>query len=186
MYRAPLQDIEFALDHVVGADALAGCPDFSEYTPELAASVLQEAARIAENVLDPLYKTADREGARWSENGVTTPAGFKEAYRQFVAGGWPQLRAATAHGGQGMPIVLVSAVEELIASANLAFRLCPMLTQGAIEAIEPARHRRAQKALYLPKLVSGEWTGTMNLTEPQAGSDLGACATRADTRRRRH
>src|ERR1035441_3244830 len=92
MYRAPLQDIEFALDHVVGADALAGCPDYSEYTPELAASVLQEAARIAENVLDPLYKTADREGAHWSETGVTTPAGFKEAYRQFVAGGWPQLR----------------------------------------------------------------------------------------------
>src|SRR5450756_2022294 len=157
MYRAPLQDIEFALDHVVGADALAGCPDFSEYTPELAASVLQEAARIAENVLDPLYKTADREGARWSENGVTTPAGFKEAYRQFVAGGWPQLRAATAHGGQGMPIVLVSAVEELIASANLAFRLCPMLTQGATEAIAQCGSA-AQQALYLPRMVHGEWT----------------------------
>jgi alkylation response protein AidB-like acyl-CoA dehydrogenase len=178
MYRAPLQDIEFALDHVVGANALAGCPDFSEYTPELAASVLQEAARLAENVLDPLYKTADREGAHWSETGVTTPAGFKEAYRQFVAGGWPQLRAATAHGGQGMPIVLVSAVEEIIASANLAFRLCPMLTQGATEAIARCGSP-AQQALFLPPMVRGEWTGTMNLTEPQAGSDLAQVRTRA-------
>ena len=178
MYRAPLQDLEFALDHVVGADALAGCPDFADYTPELAASVLQEAARIAENVLDPLYQTADREGAHWSEAGVTTPAGFKEAYRQFVAGGWPQLRSATAHGGQGMPIVLVSAVEELIASANLAFRLCPMLTQGATEAIAECGSP-AQQALYLPRMVRGEWTGTMNLTEPQAGSDLAQVRTRA-------
>jgi len=181
MYRAPLRDIEFALDHVVGADALAGCPDFCEYTPELAVSVLQEAARIAENVLDPLYKTADREGAHWSETGVTTPAGFKEAYRQFVAGGWPQLRAATVHGGQGMPIVLVSAVEEIIASANLAFRLCPMLTQGATEAIAQCGSP-AQQALFLPRMVHGEWTGTMNLTEPQAGSDLAQVRTRAIAR----
>jgi len=178
MYRAPLQDIEFALDHVIGADALAGCPEFSEYTPELAASVLQEAARIAENVLDPLYKTADREGAHWSETGVTTPAGFKEAYRQFVAGGWPQLRAAAAYGGHGMPTLLVSAVEEIIASANLAFRLCPMLTQGATEAIAQCGSP-GQQALYLPPMVRGEWTVTMNLTEPQAGSDLAQVRTRA-------
>ena len=178
MYRAPLQDLQFALDEVLGADALAGCPHFSDYTPELAGSVLQEAARLAEGVLDPLYATADREGAHWSDDGVATPKGFKAAYQQFVSGGWPQLRAAPAFGGQGMPAVLVSAVEELFASANLAFRLCPMLTQGATEAIAYCGSS-AQKDLFLPSMVRGEWTGTMNLTEPQAGSDLSAVRTRA-------
>jgi len=178
MYRAPLQDLQFALDEVLGADALAGCPDFSDYTPELAGSVLQEAARLAEGVLDPLYATADREGAHWSDDGVATPKGFKAAYQQFVSGGWPQLRAAPAFGGQGMPAVLVSAVEELFASANLAFRLCPMLTQGATEAIAYCGSS-AQKDLFLPSMVRGEWTGTMNLTEPQAGSDLSQVRTRA-------
>ncbi len=179
MYRAPLQDLQFALDEVIGAaDALAECPDFSDYSPELAGSVLQEAARLAEGVLDPLYATADREGAHWSDAGVTTPKGFKAAYQQFVSGGWPQLRAAPAFGGQGMPAVLVAAVEELFASANLAFRLCPMLTQGATEAIAHCGSA-AQKDLYLPPMVRGEWTGTMNLTEPQAGSDLSQVRTRA-------
>ncbi len=179
MYRAPLQDLQFALDEVIGAaDALAECPDFSDYSPELARSVLQEAARLAEGVLDPLYATADWEGAHWSDAGVTTPKGFKAAYQQFVSGGWPQLRAAPAFGGQGMPAVLVAAVEELFASANLAFRLCPMLTQGATEAIAHCGSD-AQKDRYLPAMVRGEWTGTMNLTEPQAGSDLSQVRTRA-------
>ncbi len=106
------------------------------------------------------------------------PAEFKEAYAQFVEGGWPQLRAAPEHGGQGAPVVLGTAVEELWASANLAFKLCPMLTQGAIEALDRCGSEE-QKRRYLPKMVSGEWTGTMNLTEPQAGSDLGAIRTRA-------
>jgi alkylation response protein AidB-like acyl-CoA dehydrogenase len=178
MYRAPLQDLAFALDHVLGSDALAGCPPFADFTPDLAASVLEEAARLAEGVLDPLYGSADREGAQWSADGVRTPAGFKAAYREFVAGGWPQLRAAAAYGGQGMPAVLVTAVEELFASANLAFRLCPMLTQGATEAIAHCGSEE-QKRRYLPAMVRGEWTGTMNLTEPQAGSDLSQVRTRA-------
>ncbi len=178
MYRAPLQDIKFALDEVIGPDALAGCPALSDYSPELAESVLQEAARLAEEVLDPLYASADREGAHWASDGVTTPAGFKEAYQQYVAGGWPQLRASQAHGGQGMPSLLVCAVEELFASANLAFRLCPMLTQGASEAIAVCGSP-SQQATFLPKMVHGEWTGTMNLTEPQAGSDLAQVRTRA-------
>jgi alkylation response protein AidB-like acyl-CoA dehydrogenase len=178
MYHAPLQDIRFALDEVIGSTALAGCPEFSDYSPELAESVLQEAARLAEQVLDPLYSSADREGAHWSAEGVTTPAGFKEAYGQYVAGGWPQLRAAQAHGGQGMPNILAAAVEELFASANLAFRLCPMLTQGATEAIARCGSP-SQQDLYLPRMVRGEWTGTMNLTEPQAGSDLAQVRTRA-------
>ena len=178
MYRAPLQDLKFALDEVVGTQALAGCPAFAEYTPELGASVLAEAARLAEQVLDPLYRSADLEGSHWSDGEVKTPAGFQAAYRQFVAGGWPMLRADAAFGGQGMPTVLVSAVEELWASANLAFRICPMLTQGATEAIAHCGSE-AQKSLYLPRMVRGEWTGTMNLTEPQAGSDLAQVRTRA-------
>jgi alkylation response protein AidB-like acyl-CoA dehydrogenase len=178
MYRAPLQDIKFALDQVLGADALAGCPVYADYSPELADSVLQEATRLAEEVLDPIYASADREGAHWASDGVTTPAGFREAYKQYVAGGWPQLRASQAHGGQGMPTTLVCAVEELFASANLAFRLCPMLTQGASEAIAVCGSP-AQQAMFLPKMVRGEWTGTMNLTEPQAGSDLAQVRTRA-------
>ncbi|MFI4891617.1 MAG: acyl-CoA dehydrogenase [Steroidobacterales bacterium] len=178
MYRAPLQDISFALDEVIGSTVLSGCPEFSDYSAELAASVLQEAARLAEQVLDPLYRSADQEGARWSPDGVTTPKGFKEAYQQYVSGGWPQLRAPQAYGGQGMPVMLVAAVEELFASANLAFRLCPMLTQGATEAIAHCGSP-SQQELYLPRMVRGEWTGTMNLTEPQAGSDLAQVRTRA-------
>ena len=178
MYRAPLNDLHYALDTVIGADALAGCEAFADFTPELARAVLEEASRFAEGVLDPLYTSADREGARWSESGVTTPNGFKAAYDAFVAGGWPQLRASPEFGGQGLPILLVIAVEELFAAANLSFRLCPMLTQGASEAIAHAGSD-AIKQRYLPKLVSGEWTGTMNLTEPQAGSDLAQVRTRA-------
>ena len=178
MYRAPLQDIQFALDQVIDTAALAACPEFADYSGELAASVLQEAARLAEQVLDPLYRSADLEGSHWSETGVTTPAGFRDAYRQFVAGGWPQVRAAQRHGGQGLPTTLVSAIEELFAAANQAFRLCPMLTQGAIEAIAHCGSP-AQQAAFLPKMIDGEWSGTMNLTEPQAGSDLAQVRTRA-------
>jgi alkylation response protein AidB-like acyl-CoA dehydrogenase len=178
MYRAPLKDIQFALEQVIDTTALAACPDFTDYSAELGASVLQEAARLAEQVLDPLYRSADQEGSHWSAAGVTTPAGFREAYRQFVAGGWPQVRAPQQHGGQGLPTVLVSAIEELFASANQAFRLCPMLTQGAIEAIARCG-TAAQQATYLPHMIDGGWSGTMNLTEPQAGSDLAQVRTRA-------
>ena len=108
--------------------------------------------------MDPLYASADREGAHWSAEGVTTAKGFKAAYRQYIEGGWTQLRAAPAFGGQGMPALLVSAVEEIFASANLAFRMCPMLTQGATEAIAHAGSQ-AQKDLYLPRMVRGEWAG---------------------------
>ncbi len=178
MYRAPLKDLQFALEEVVGGKALAGCERFGEYSTELAGAVLEEAGRLAEGVLDPLWASADREGAHWSPEGVKTPAGFPEAFAQFVAGGWPQLRADPAFGGQGLPALLVTAVDEVFAAANLAFRLCPLLTQGAVEAISHAG-TPSQKATYLPPMVSGEWTGTMNLTEPQAGSDLSVLRTRA-------
>jgi acyl-CoA dehydrogenase len=178
MYRAPLKDIQFVLHDLIGDAALRSCPRYAEYSPDLADTILQEAGKFAENVLDPLYKTGDREGARWTSEGVLTAPGFKEAYAKFTADGWASLRGATEFGGQGMPILLGTAVEELWAGANLGFKLCPMLTQGATEAIE-FKGSQAQKHLYLPRMISGEWSGTMNLTEPQAGSDLAAVRTRA-------
>jgi alkylation response protein AidB-like acyl-CoA dehydrogenase len=178
MYRAPVKDTRFILRELIGEAGLQGCRAHAEYSLDLAEAVLDEAAKFAETVLDPLYRPADRSGARWTPEGVRAPEGFHEAYRQFAEGGWASLRAAPENGGQGMPCVLGTAVEEFWGGANLAFKLCPMLTQGAVEALE---HFGApdQKARFLPKMVSGEWTGTMNLTEPQAGSDLAAIRTRA-------
>ena len=178
MYRAPVKDTRFILRELIGEDGLQACPAHAEYSLDLAEAVLEEAAKFAENVLDPQYRAADKAGARWTEQGVLAPEGFHDAYQQYVEGGWASLRAAPEHGGQGMPCVLGTAVEEFWAASNLAFKLCPMLTQGAVEALEHFGSP-AQKDRFLPKMVSGEWTGTMNLTEPQAGSDLAAIRTRA-------
>jgi alkylation response protein AidB-like acyl-CoA dehydrogenase len=178
MYRAPLRELRFVIDELLEAGQLAACPDFAEYSNELSASVLEEAARLAQDVLDPLNQPGDKEGARWTENGVVTVPGFREAYQQFVAGGWPQLGAPAEFGGQTVPHTLVAAVQELWASSNLAFKLCPMLTHGAVHALELSGSE-AQKRLFLPKMISGEWTGTMVLTEPHAGSDLAQVRTRA-------
>jgi 3-(methylthio)propanoyl-CoA dehydrogenase len=178
MYRAPLKDLKFVLHELIGESAIRSSPKDDDYSAEVADSILDEAGRFAEEVLAPINQVGDRDGARWTPDGVVMPEAFKAAYRQFVEGGWPQLRAAKAHGGQGVPCVLGTAVEELWASANLAFKLCPMLTQGAIEALARCGSP-AQQQQFLPKMVSGEWTGTMNLTEPQAGTDLGAIRTRA-------
>ena len=178
MYRAPLRELRFVIDELLGAASLAACPTFGDYSDELAASVLDEAARFAQTVLDPLNKPGDSQGARWTSEGVVTAPGFREAYQQFVAGGWPQLGAKPEFGGQRVPQVLATAVQELWAAANLAFKLCPMLTHGAVHSLELCGSQ-AQKQLFLPKMVSGEWTGTMDLTEPQAGSDLAQVRTRA-------
>jgi alkylation response protein AidB-like acyl-CoA dehydrogenase len=178
MYRAPVRDLRFVLDELIGADSLRACPEFAEYSDETADAVLGEAARFAETVLEPLCKSGDREGAHWSATGVTMPEGYRGAYQQFCESGWPALRAQAEFGGQNVPAALGTAVEELWASSNLAFKLCPMLTQGAIEAIQRFASP-SQKQLFLPKMVRGEWTGTMNLTEPQAGSDLAQVRTRA-------
>jgi alkylation response protein AidB-like acyl-CoA dehydrogenase len=178
MYRAPVKDIRFVLDELIGTEALRACPAYAEYSSETADAVLGEAARFAETVLDPLRRSGDLEGARWSASGVTMPAGYRDAYQQFCDSGWPSLRAQSEFGGQDVPTVLGTAVEELWAGSNLAFKLCPMLTQGAIEAIQHFASP-SLKQLYLPKMVRGEWTGTMNLTEPQAGSDLAQVRTRA-------
>jgi len=178
MYKAPLKELRFALHSLIDDSQLATLPGLPDYSPEFADAVLEEAGRFAESVLDPINKIGDRIGAKWTAEGVRMPAEFKAAFGKFVEGGWTQLRASSEFGGQGAPGVLGTAIEELWASSNLAFKLCPMLTQGAVEAIDHVG-TQAQKQKYLPKMISGEWTGTMNLTEPQAGSDLAAIRTRA-------
>jgi acyl-CoA dehydrogenase len=178
MYRAPLRELRFVIEELLETSQLAKCPDFAEYSDELATSVLDEAARLAQDVLDPLNQPGDKDGARWTADGVVTAPGFRDAYQQFIAGGWPQLGAPAAYGGQTVPQVLVTAVQELWAASNLAFKLCPMLTHGAVHALELCGSD-AQKQQFLPKMISGEWTGTMMLTEPQAGSDLAQVRTRA-------
>jgi 3-(methylthio)propanoyl-CoA dehydrogenase len=178
MYRAPLREMRFVLEELLHAGTLSACPALAEYSDELGRSVLEEAARFAQEVLDPLNRPGDLEGARWTPQGVVAAPGFRTAYEQFVAGGWPALGSEPQYGGQLVPRVLVSAVGEFWGSANLAFKLGPMLTHGAVHALE-LTGSAAQKRLYLPKMVSGEWSGTMVLTEPQAGSDLGLVRTRA-------
>jgi alkylation response protein AidB-like acyl-CoA dehydrogenase len=177
-YTPPLPEIRFVLDEIAGLDEVAVLPGFEETTGTLADAVLGEAGRLARDMLAPLNHTGDREGARLENGIVYTPAGWTEAYSRFVDGGWMGLRFDADHGGQGLPRVVSTAVMELWHSANLAFTLCPMLTQGASELL--AQHgSEAQKRTYLRPMVAGRWTGTMNLTEPQAGSDLGAISTRA-------
>ena len=136
MYRAPLKDLRFNMHELIGESALQACPAYAEFSLDLADAVLEEAGKFAETVLDPLYKSGDRDGARWTPDGVIGAPGFKAAYQQFVEGGWASLRASPEHGGQGVPYVIGTAVEELWAASNLSFKLCPMLTQGAVEAIE--------------------------------------------------
>jgi alkylation response protein AidB-like acyl-CoA dehydrogenase len=178
MYRAPLREVRFVLEELLSAQSLAAFPGFADYSNELAQSVLEEAARFAEGVLEPLNRPGDIEGARWTPDGVVAAPGFRDAYGKYVEGGWPALGGLPEFGGQHLPRVLVNAVGEFWGSANLAFKLGPMLTQGAAHALELSGSP-AQKRSYLPKMVRGEWSGTMVLTEPQAGSDLGQVRTRA-------
>ena len=176
-YRAPVADMQFVLNELAGLDEVAKLPECEEATPDTVSAILDEAAKFATEVLDPLNRAGDVEGSKRNPDGsVSTPKGFKEAYRQFIENGWNGLTKPTAYGGQALPQVVSTPVEEMWHAANMAFDLCPLLTQGAIEAIELVGTDE-QKHRYLPKMVSGEWTGTMNLTEPQAGSDLAAVRT---------
>jgi alkylation response protein AidB-like acyl-CoA dehydrogenase len=177
-YQAPLADMKFVLRELVDFELLAQLPGFGEITLDLAEAVLDEAAKFANSVLSPLNRSGDLQGARWQEGLVLTAAGWKQAYTRFVADGWNALSCPADFGGQNLPRVLSALVEEMWNGANVAFALCPMLTRSAIDAIE-LRGSQAQRDKYLPKMVSGEWTGSMNLTEPQAGSDLSAVRTRA-------
>ncbi|MBY0267480.1 MAG: acyl-CoA dehydrogenase [Burkholderiales bacterium] len=172
-YTAPLKDMQFAITAFAGLDGVAALPGCEEVNAELVEAVLTEAGKFAQGVLDPLNRVGDTQGARWQDGVVSAPDGFKEAYRQFTEAGWNSLGAATEYGGQGLPHCLSMPLQEMWNSANMAFCLCPMLTTGVQEAL--SHHgSKALRDTYLPKLVSGEWTGTMNLTEPQAGSDLSA------------
>ncbi len=178
-YLAPLKEIRFVMQELAGLDLVVSLPGFEEATPDIVDAILEEAARFAGEVLSPLNRVGDRDGAKWKDTVVTTTPGFKEAYRQFVDNGWNGLSCDPEFGGQGLPKLLSTAVSEMWKAANHAFSLCPMLTQGAIEALMIAGTDE-QKAVYLPNLVSGDWTGTMNLTEPSAGSDLAAVRSRAE------
>ncbi len=178
-YAAPLRDIRFAMQELSGLEQVISLPGCEEATPDVVDAILDEAARFAGEVLSPLNRVGDTQGAKWKDMVVTTSPGFKEAYRQFVDNGWNGLGCDPEFGGQGLPRLLSTAVSEMWKASNHAFSLCPMLTQGAIEALMIAGTDE-QKAAYLPNLVSGEWTGTMNLTEPSAGSDLAAVRSRAE------
>lgn len=178
-YHAPLADMTFVMNELAGLSQVSRLPGFEDATPDTVAAILEEASKFATDVLDPLNQSGDREGAvRLPDGSVRTPAGFKDAYLQFTANGWNGLTKNPQYGGQGLPQLVSTPVEEMWHSSNMAFDLCPLLTQGAIEAIELAGSDVLKKT-FLPKMVSGEWTGTMNLTEPQAGSDLAAVRTRA-------
>src|SRR5579871_4871421 len=170
-YKAPVDNVLFLLNEVLGYPRHANLPGFAEAPAETVAAVLGEGGKFAEGVLAPLNRTGDSEGCRRDSDGsVRTPAGFKEAYARYAAGGWIGLAGDPAYGGQGLPFVLAAAMNEFVTSANMAFGMYPGLTQGAIAALT-LHGSEAQKKLYLPKLMSGEWSGTMNLTEPQAGTD---------------
>jgi 3-(methylthio)propanoyl-CoA dehydrogenase len=177
-YQAPMADMKFVLRELVDMELLAQLPGFAEMTPDVAESVLDEAAKFAGAVLSPLNRSGDLEGVRWQDGQVLTAGGWKQAYARFAADGWNALSCPEEFGGQNLPRALSALIEEMWNGANVAFALCPMLTRGAIDALE-LRGTKSQRDMYLPKMVSGEWTGTMNLTEPQAGSDLSAVRTRA-------
>lgn len=178
-YNAPVRDIAFMLNHVVGLPDVANLEGFEDATEEMATAILEESARFTSEVLGPLNKIGDAEGATWSEEGVKTAPGWADAYAQFVENGWGALSFPVEYGGQGLPMCLSSAVQEMWHSANMSFGLCPLLTQGAVDAL--VHHASDEiKNRFLPKMVEGSWSGTMNLTEPQAGTDLAAIRTKAE------
>ncbi|MGE5491288.1 MAG: acyl-CoA dehydrogenase N-terminal domain-containing protein, partial [Actinomycetota bacterium] len=178
-YIAPIKDMRFVMNELAGFPEIGRLPGFEEATPDLADAVLDEAAKFTGQVLAPLNRVGDREGCKLTRAGVVTPAGWKEAYRQFCEAGWNGVASPADFGGQGLPEALAIAVKEMVCSANLSFSLGPLLTTGAVEALITCASDDL-KAVYLEKMVTGEWSGTMNLTEPQAGSDLALLRTRAE------
>jgi alkylation response protein AidB-like acyl-CoA dehydrogenase len=178
-YRAPLKDMLFDIQHLANIEQVAQMPGFEEAGLETAQAVLEECARFNQEVVAPLNVDGDRNPSSWQDGQVRTTPGFREAYRQYAQGGWQGLQHPQDFGGQGLPKTIGAACGEMLNSANLSFALCPLLTDGAIEALLTAGSEDL-KAVYLEKLVTGEWTGTMNLTEPQAGSDLAMVRSRAE------
>ncbi len=178
-YRAPVKDMRFVMEELAGFRELSAMPGFEEATPDLAEAILDEAARFTGEVLAPLNRVGDKEGCKLTADGVTTPPGWKEAYAQYREAGWNGITLPPEFGGQGLPDTLGIAAKEMLCSANMAFSLGPLLTTGAVEALLTCASDEL-KAVFLEKMVSGEWTGTMNLTEPQAGSDLALIRSRAE------
>ena len=178
-YRAPVKDMLFNMQELAGLQALTEIPAFADFGIDTAQAVLEECAKLNEDVIAPLNWEGDKNPSYFKDGQVFTTPGFKEAFRQFAAGGWQGLQHPTEFGGQGLPKTIGAACGEMINSANVSFALCPLLSDGAIEALLTAGSDE-QKAIFLPNLVAGKWTGTMNLTEPQAGSDLAQVRTRAE------
>ncbi|MBO6825053.1 MAG: acyl-CoA dehydrogenase family protein, partial [Sneathiella sp.] len=178
IYNAPVKDIKFVLNDLLGLDKMTNMPGFEEATPDLVDAILEEGAKLVEEVIQPLNQVGDTEGCKWNDGEVTTPTGFKEAYDAYCEGGWGGIDIPEAYGGQGLPHTIGVAVAEMMSSANMAFGMYPGLTHGASAAI--LKHgTEEQKQAYIPKMSTGEWTGTMNLTEPHCGTDLGLMRTKA-------
>jgi 3-(methylthio)propanoyl-CoA dehydrogenase len=178
-FTAPVADQRFVLETIADMPAIARLAKFADATQDVVEAILNEAAKFAEGVFAPLNQVGDKHHAKWNDGKVTLPEGFRAAYQSYIEAGWNSLNADPVHGGQGLPFVLATAVMEQLQAANMAFSLCPMLTLGAIEALQAHASADIQR-IYLSKLVSGAWTGTMNLTEPQAGSDVGALRSKAE------
>ena len=178
-YRAPIKDMRFVMDEIAGFNELSSLPGFEEATPDLADAILEEAAKFAGEVIGPLNRIGDQQGCQLTPAGVTTPPGWKEAYAQYREAGWNGITLPAEFGGQGLPNTLGIAAKEMLCSANMSFSLGPLLTTGAVEALLTCASDEL-KAVFLDKMVSGEWTGTMNLTEPHAGSDLALIRSRAE------
>src|SRR3954453_22715377 len=178
-YRAPISDILLALNHGAGLEAAVKAGHYGDYDGDIAGAVLEEAGRFATDVLAPLNRVGDEHGIRLEAGKVTTAPGWPDAYQRWIAAGWNAVSGPEAFGGQGLPLAINAVCTEIWSASNIAFGLCPLLTLSAIEALH-AHGSDALKKIYLEKLVSGAWTGTMQLTEPQAGSDVGALRTRAE------
>ena len=178
IYAAPLKDMRFVIKELIGIDDIAALPGCEEASAEVVDAVLVEAGKFAQEVLDPLNRSGDMQGARLADGKVSVPDGYAQAYQQFIAAGWNGLAGRPEFGGQGLPNIVAMPLQEIWSSANMAFCLCPMLTSGVLEALHVHGSPDLQST-YMPALTSGAWTGTMNLTEPQAGSDLSAVRTRA-------
>ncbi|MGC4094622.1 MAG: acyl-CoA dehydrogenase N-terminal domain-containing protein [Polyangiaceae bacterium] len=182
-YSAPVKDLLFNIEHLAGLEEIGRLPAFAEVSPDIAAAVLEECGKFCEQVIAPLNAPGDHDPSTWHDGQVSMSAGFREAYAAFVTAGWQSVQHSTDHGGQGLPKVIGAACSEMLNSANISFALCPLLTDGAIEALTLAGSEN-MKAAYLGNLISGRWNGTMNLTEPPRRAAIWGCCAPGPSGRR--